>query len=507
MLDLKIENARIITGDGSPAFEGSVAVAGERVVEIAPRIDGEAAQRVDAAGRVVCPGFIDLHTHSTASPSLNLVRQGCTLLVGGLCGFSTTDLPELIRTFEADPPAHNLAMFIGHNTVRSAVMGNEDRRPTDEETAAMRDLVRKAMEAGAVGLSAGLAYAPGCFSETEEVIELAKVAAAFGGFYDPHQRDETDRHRESDDETLRIGREAGLPVHISHYKVNGIHNAGQGEALLAELDAAREAGLDVTVDQYPYTASCGRITLLFPKWACEGSYEDVLRRIETPDTRARIKGHIVNHHRTCLAGDSSRVVISTIPVQKECEGKSVGEIAEERGRAPDADGFAETVMELACPGGSHVGTDRKTLVMCVYHQMSEVDVERIMRWPHAMIGSDAWGIPFGHGHPHPRLYGTFPRVLGGYCRKRGLFPLEEAVHKMTGMSARRLGLTDRGTLRAGAVADLTIFDADAVEDRATFDAPHQYPEGVDYVIVNGQAVIADGEETGATPGRFLKRPV
>jgi len=257
---------------------------------------------------------------------------------------------------------------------------------------------------------------------------------------------------------------------------------------------------------YPYTASCGRITLLFPNWAIEGSYDDVLARLENPETRARIKAHLLDQYETTFIHEAWRVMVANAAADKRFEGMNVAEIAEMQGRKPDGDGFAETVMELTGIGRALVGTDRSSLVMCVYHQMAEEDVERIMQRPYAMIGSDAWAVKFGETHPHPRLYGTFPRVLGHYCRERGLFPLEEAVHKMTGLPAWRLGLKDRGILRKGAKADLTIFDADTVIDRATFEAPHQYPVGVDYVIVDGQIVIDQGEETGATPGVFVPRP-
>jgi len=508
LYDLKIENATIITGDGRPAFKGTVAVAGGRIRAMAPHIAGTAARRIDATGRVLCPGFIDMHTHSTAAPSMNLVRQGCTTLVGGACGFSPLDPGVVIEAYRSSPAAHNLLLFVGHNDVRLAVMGGADRAPTPEELGRMKDLVRKAMESGAIGLSAGLAYAPGCFCQTEEVIELARVAAEFGGFYDPHQRDEGLGHEASDEETLRIGREAKMPVHISHYKVAGLKCAGKSHALLARLDQARQQGQDVTWDQYPYTASCARVTLLFPKWACAGSYDDILLRLKNPEQRARIKQHLmVEEHDGKFGGQGSRVVVASGPdAAKPFEGRNVAEIARMRGRKPDAEGFAETVMELAAVGAAHTGTDRGKLVMCVYHSMSEDDVERIMKHPATMIGSDAWGIPYGQGHPHPRLYGTFPRVLGHYVRELSVLSLEDAIAKMTSAPARRLRLADRGVVRPGAWADLTIFNPHTIRDRATFEKPHQHPDGVDFVIVNGAVVVSEGQETGAAPGVFLRRP-
>lgn len=505
MHDLKIENALLVDGTGRPAYKGAVAVRDGRIAAIEPRIAATATRRIDAGGRVVCPGFIDVHTHTDTKPAFNQIRQGCTTLIGGACGFSPVDLNEVAKAFERDRPAHNLGMYIGHNAVREAVMGNEARAPEAVELERMKELAREGMREGAFALSAGLAYAPGCFSETEEIVEIARAAAEFGGFFDPHQRDEGDFHRESDEETLRVAREAGLPAHISHYKVIGVHKTGWSAELLAEIEKARAEGLDVTMDQYPYTASCARITLLFPKWACEGSYDDVLARLRNAETRARIKAHLVSEFERRFGGDGARLVISTTPSEKQFEGKGVDKIAQALGHPGNPAGYAETVMHLAALGSAVAGTDRGRLVMCVYHQMAEEDVVRIMKKPYVMVGSDGWNVAFGEGCPHPRCYGTFPRVLARYCREQGALALEEAVRKMTALPAWRLGLEDRGALRVGAWADITIFDPQTVADKATYTEPHQYPEGIDFVIVNGQVVIDEGEASDTASGKFLRR--
>ena len=499
MYDLKIQNALLITGDGRPAQAGSLAVKDGRISKIAPHIAETATKTLDAQGHAVSPGFIDMHTHATHAPAVNLMRQGCTTLVGGACGFSHLDFHLLMEEYGRNPAAHNMAFFIGHNTVRKAVMGDDDRQPTAAELEAMKRMVARAMQLGAIGLSVGLAYAPGCFSKTDEVVELAKVAAAWGGFYDPHQR--VEGTAPADVESLEIARKANLPLHISHYKVQGLDNAGRSRELLAALDAARASGMDVTLDQYPYTASCGRVTLLFPTWACAGDNTAMIERLQTPELRERIKEHLRDLHRATYGGDGSRVLVSTLPAEKQFQGKTFSHIAQALGHTDDAEGFAETALYLTELGARH-----ERLVMCVYRSMSEEDIERIMQRPYTMIGSDAWGMPFGHAHPHPRAYGTFPRVIGHYGRERGLFSVEEAVHKMTGLTAKRLRLPDRGLLREDWWADITVFDPDTIIDTATFEEPHRYPRGIDHVIVNGQVVVEHDTVHPAAPGVFLRRP-
>ena len=457
---------------------------------------------IDADGLVVAPGFIDPHTHAVRGifqvPTAdNALLQGVTTLTEGNDGSSPFPIaPHLARIAEAGI-SPNWAVYVGQGTIRREVIGADDREPTPDELDRMRALVAQAMEEGALGLSTGLFYVPGSFTSTEEVIELSKIAATYGGIYISHMRDEAQGLLDSVRETIRIGEEAGLPVQMTHHKVVGRDSWGQSVESLALVDAARARGVDITIDQYPYTASQTGITALVPQWAQDGGTIELVARLQDPETRRRIKQEIIyriEHDRG--GGDPKNVVIGLCEWDRSLEGKSLAEILGDRSVEATLANAAELVMEIVERGGARA----------IYHAMDEADVERIMQHRVTAIGSDGGVSVFGQSVPHPREYGTFARVLGRYVRERRVLTLEEAVRKMSGATAQRLGLQDRGLLREGLFADIAVFDPLQVSDRATFSEPHQYAEGVEYALVNGTLVVDGGEHTGARPGRVIYGP-
>jgi dihydroorotase/N-acyl-D-amino-acid deacylase len=348
-----------------------------------------------------------------------------------------------------------------------------------------------------LGISTGLFYVPGSFTPTDEVVELSKVAASYGGIYISHMREEANQLLDSVNETIAIGEQAGIPVQITHHKVIGVQNWGAARESLSLVDAARARGIDVTIDQYPYTASQTSINALIPQWAQEGGRDAMLARIASAETRGAVKAAIVDKILFDRGGgDAKNVSISRSPNDRSIEGKNLAEITRERGFEPTPENAAETAMDI-------VGIGQ---VSAVYHAIGPQDVDLIMQHPAAAIGSDGPVGVFGEGAPHPRQYGTFARVLGHYVRERNVISLENAVRKMTSLTAQRLSIRDRGLLAEGYFADIAVFNPDTIIDKATFEQPHQYAEGVDTVLVNGIVVVADGQHTGARPGRVLRGP-
>jgi N-acyl-D-amino-acid deacylase len=486
--DLVIRHGLVVDGTGTPAFAADVGVAGDRIAAVG-EVAEEGARTIDASGLVVAPGFIDVHTHDDLAvlhtPAVDFkAHQGVTTDIVGNCGmgaapssesyveFYRTVLGDILgpmdgpvwrtteefyRAVEEACPSLNIASFVPHSTIRFLAIGLEPRPPTLVEMEAMKGLLAQGMEAGALGLSTGLIYPPGLFASTEELIELGRVAGEHGGIYASHIRDEADGMLEAVAEALRIGEEGGVPVQISHHKAELERNWGKVEQSLRLIEEARGRGLDVTVDVYPYTAwSTGLGVVLI------GRAED-------------IKGE--------------QILIASVNHQHEYEGLTLAEIARRMG-LPLRD------------AGLRLLQQEENAVEVVGFAMSEEDVRRVMRYEQAMFGSD--GIPSPTGKPHPRLYGTFPRVLGLYVRKERLFSLEEAVRKMTSLPARKHRLRQRGEIRPGYFADLCLFDPKTVVDRATYEEPRQYPEGIPYVIVNGALVVDGGVHTGARAGRLLR---
>lgn len=498
--DLVVRNGRIVDGTGSPWYRADVAIRGDVIVRIAPAIAEPAARVIDAGGQIVAPGFIDIHNHARenifALPSAdNYIRQGVTTLIEGPDGGSPVPLAPFLAKLDALQKSINVGSFIGQGSVREAVLGTVNRRPTPAELDRMRGIVEDGMKAGAFGLSTGLFYVPGAFTPIEEVIELAKVAGRHGGIHISHMRDEAFGVLDSVRETIRIGEEGGLPTQVTHHKIIGPKNYGRSVETLKLLDGARARGVDVTSDQYPYTASSNNFTAgITPQWAQEGGREQLLVRLKNPATRKEIAGEIVRIIRDERGGgDPKNVFLAHCDFDASMAGKNLADVARLRGMEPTIENGAEVAMWIV-EQGSCQG---------VYHAMSEQDLERVMRHPATMIASDGWVQIFGQGVPHPRSYGTFPRVLGVYVRERNTITLEDAIRKMTSFPAQRLRLNDRGVLRPGMKADLAIFDPARVRDMATFEKPHQYAEGFSSVIVNGQLVFDGKAMTAARPGKVL----
>tara|TARA_Y100001947_G_scaffold86152_1_gene73187 strand:- start:180 stop:1763 length:1584 start_codon:yes stop_codon:yes gene_type:complete len=500
--DIIISNGRVIDGSGNPWYEADVAINGERIVRIGDLSSDTGSQVIDANGLIVAPGFIDPHTHALRGildvPNAeSALLQGVTTLTEGNDGTSPFPVDEHYQTILDKQISPNWGIFVGHGTIRSQIIGAEDRDPTRDELEQMKDMVQQAMQHGALGLSTGLFYVPGSFASTEEVIELSKVAAKHGGIYISHMREEAAQLIDSVNETIRIGEESGIPVQMTHHKVIGVENWGSSVESLRLVDQARERGIDITIDQYPYTASQTGINALIPQWAQEGGRVRMLERIESPETRAAIKNEVVLkilYDRG--GGDPRNIFISRNTWDPSMTGKNLAELTVEAGMNPTPENASEVVFEILKGGGA----------TAVYHAINTDDVDRIMQHPVTAIGSDGPVGIFGEGTPHPRQYGTFARVLGHYVRERAVLTLEDAVRKMSSQTARRLGIHNRGLLTEGYYADIAIFDADEIIDKATFEEPHQYAIGIKFVLVNGQVVVEQGRHTGRRPGKIIYGP-
>ena len=500
--DILIANAKVVNGTGLPWFYGDVGIRGDTIAAVGLIPQADAPVRIDARNMVVAPGFIDIHSHGrrgiNAVPTAeNYLREGVTTFLEGQDGSSAVPLGPFLDDLRKTPISVNFATCVGQGSIRSAVIGLANRKATPEEIAKMKVLTGQAMRDGAFCLSTGLFYVPGNFTPTEEVIELAKVAGSLGGFHISHMRNEAAQVIDGVEETIRIGEEGGLPTQITHHKIIGQPNWGQSVETLKLVEEARARGVDVTIDQYPYTASSTGISALLPQWSLEGGQRATAERLAAPEQRARIKAAVVESLKFDRgAGDPKNVAIVTCAFDRSLAGKNLAEITLARGHEPTIDNAAETAMDLVSQGNCSA----------VYHAISEDDVVRIMRSPFSMIASDGEIPVFGQQAPHPRSYGTFARVLGVYVREQHVISLEEAVRKMSGFPAQRMKLWDRGLLLPGMKADVIVFDPATVGDRATYDQPHQYSVGVSEVIVNGKLVLHEGKVTSERPGRVLLGP-
>ena len=507
-LDVVLLGGTVYSGlDEAPTI-ADVGIVGDRIAAIGDLGDRPAELRLDVSGLAVAPGFIDIHSHALRPDPArsgiylwpdaeNLIRQGVTSVIGGPDGWSPLPIEDDFVKLEANPAAVNFGTFVGHGTVRETVVGLEDRPATDDELQRMREEVEKAMRSGAFGLSSGLLYAPGSFAPAEEVIELAKVVAPYGGIYISHMRNEALGVLDSIEETIRIGEEAGIPAQITHHKVMGAPMWGRSTDTLALVDAANARGVDVTSDQYPYPASSTGLPAVFPRWSLDGGNTALRARLDDPEQRAKVKEGIVYAMVNERGGnDPSKVALANCQWDPSLNGLNLAEVLRQREIEVNIENAAELIMDLQYAGGC----------ICVYHAMSMQDVERIMQHPKTMIASDGGIMAPGDLRPHPRNYGTNAKVLGHYVRERGVLSLSEAIYKMSRMPADRINLSDRGRVAIGAWADITVFDPDTIIDRATFEDPHQYAEGVHHVFINGQAVLLDKDMTGARPGRVLRSP-
>jgi len=491
-----------VDGSGNPWYRADIAIKGDRIAEIGQLSKLEAKRVIDANGLVVAPGFIDPHTHALRGifevPNAeSALLQGVTTLTEGNDGSSPYPIDRHYDDIDNLRISPNWAVFVGQGTIRQRVIGFGLRKATADEMERMKQMVRDAMEQGALGISTGLFYVPGSFTSTEEVIELSKVAAEYDGIYISHIREEAAQLIDSVQETIRIGEEADIPVQITHHKVIGVENWGASLESLRLVDEARDRGVDVTIDQYPYTASQTSINALIPQWAQAGGREEMLSRLDSAETYSTIKNEVVAkilYDRG--GGDPKNVFISRNSWDPDMAGKNLAELAIEAGLEPTPENAADVVFDIIRGGGA----------TAVYHAIGPEDVDRIMQHPATAIGSDGPVGVFGEGAPHPRQYGTFARVLGLYVRERKVLSLEDAIRKMSSQSARRLGIHDRGLITEGYFADIAIFDPDVIVDKATFENPHQYAIGTKFVLVNGVVVVENGQHTGARPGRILHGP-
>lgn len=492
-----IHNATIIDGTGAAAFQGDIRIVGERITEIGGALEPTQTERlIDAKGLIVAPGFIDLHAHVSDiheyPQAENFLRQGITTIVNSL---HSHDLPWPLDKYTANLKiAPNIIYFAGFNWTRKTVMGLDNRPPTEAELEQMKVLVDQAMHQGAFGLASGLEYVPATYASYEEVAELAKVAAQWGGTYFVHMRDEGPKLLESIRGNAEIGRLANLPVHINHIKTTGVSNHGKSADALELVNSIRASGVDLTLDIYPYTAFMSYSDLLFPAWSLAEGQEAFKARINDPQQRQKITEEMktIFPHQAGAGFDS--IQFASLPNKDGYAGRTLGDYLRDHDRPDTLDAAIEVLMDLQSQGR----------FAAIYHSMDEGDIEQFLLYPHTMINSDGDLAISRERHYHPRTYGSFPRVLATYVRQRGLLSLEQAIHKMTGQSARRLGLQDRGVIQVGNYADLVIFDADNITDHATFLEPHQYSTGVKHTLINGQLVIQSEQLTGQLPGQVLK---
>jgi len=529
--DLVIRNARIVDGTGNPYYLAHIALSQGRIVKIGRHIDSGGTRKViDAEGMVACPGFFDTHSHDDAyliaKPNCDdKVLQGVTTEVIGNCGYSLApmseehhaDLRNIARIIGGDhlpedvwrmrsfadylaelervKPGINVVPLVGHAAIRIAVMGMEKRDPTETELGEMRRLTTRAMEEGAFGLSTGLIYVPANYARTEEIIELAKIAGQYNGIYTTHMRSEGNDVMQAMDEALSIGQAGEVPVVISHHKVMGRNNWGRSVETLQKLEEARARGQEVVCDQYPYTAGSTYLAALLPPSIQAGGYKAYSEKLKDPDLRGGVVNQIENDdgaqwENMIKAAGFEGVVISIAQNHREYIGKSIAEIAKLEGKNP-----YDVIFDLLIEEGEGVGV--------ILHFMDEQDVQRILKSPLAMVGSD--GFPdFGESKVHPRQTGTFPRILSRYVREKGLIRLEEAIRKMTSLPAQTFRLKKKGLLKEGLDADIVIFDPDTVLDKATFDDPRQKPEGIVWVLINGEVAVEEGRITGEATGKVLR---
>ena len=496
--DLLLRGGRVVDGTGNPAFHADVAVQGGRIVAIG-KLAGGARRVVDAHGLVIAPGFIDVHTHAEEVDELpraeNFLRMGVTTLVLGNCGGSRLDVAAFFRQLEATNVSPNVATLIGHNTVRSRAMGGSFLRPpTDAELAQMKTFVQQAMKDGAVGLSTGLIYLPGSFAKTEEIIELAKVAAAHDGIYVSHIRHEDTRICTALDELFRVAREAGIRAEVSHIKLTGKAAWGRTAEVLAALERARAEGLDITQDQYVYPASSTGISTLIPGEFREGSAQAFAARLADAAQKAELVAAMKKSLEARGHDSYEHVAIASYKRAPQLNGLRVPAAAEKQRGSSALDDQVELILEMQSHGGAS----------CVFFGMNEEDLQKFLAHPHTMVASDSGARKFGEGVPHPRGYGNNARVLGRYVRELKVLTLEDAVRRMTSLPATTFRLADRGAIRVGAWADLAVFDPATVKDHATFDDPHHYATGFRHVFVNGVEVVKDDQHTGARPGQCLR---
>jgi len=498
--DVLILNGTVYDGSLDDPAMMDVGIRNDEIVAVGSLTNKTASKVIDATGLAVAPGFIDLHAH--LEPIFEIpdceshIRQGVTTSLGGPDGRGPVPFGAYIDSLARVGVGMNVGFLVGHNTVRQRVMNLDNRAPTAEELNQMKILVSQAMDEGAFGISTGLKYLPGNFSKVDEIIALSKEAAMKGGIYTSHLRDEGLEVIASVKEAIAISEEADIPVVLTHHKVIGKPMWGKSNETLALVDAARKRGLDIRIDQYPYNASYTGISVLIPSWARAGGSDAFKNRLKNPTLRDSIKQGIVFNILNDRGGDDlDRVQFAKVKWMPELEGKTLKYWCTLKGLEPTTENGAELVIEAQLNGGAS----------CIFHAMDETDVVTIMKHPQTMIASDGRLVKLGDGHPHPRWYGTFPRVLGKYVRENKVLSLKEALHKMTLLPAKAMGLKDRGQIVEGTKADITIFNPKTILDQATFEDPHRYSAGIEYVLINGKLAVEQGLFNPIKSGKVLKK--
>ena len=498
--DIILKNGKIIDGTGNPWFYGDVGIIKNKIVSIGDLSKDKAKRTIDASGLIIAPGFIDVHTHiegdEKKTPTAdNFLYDGVTTVITGNCGTSNVDLAKYFKQLDSIKLSVNVGSLIGHNDVRQAVLGEKAITPDAVQLQKMQALVEQAMRDGAVGFSTGLIYTPGIYSKTDEVIALAKSAAKYNGIYTSHMRNESDKIFQAIDEAIYVGRQANIRVEISHFKV-GLPNWNKSDQMIAMVEKARAEGLDVTVDQYPYTASSTTLNVLLPDWLLDGGRDSVMKRLSDPAIHQKVVDEMIKDMQRRGRAHFDYAVVAHCDGDSSFNGKNITQVNIQKGRESTIPNEIETILDITKIGSASM----------VFHGMNEDDVENILKYSLTMVASDSGIREFGSGVPHPRGYGSNARVLGYYVREKHLITLQDAIRKMTSLPAQKFQIKDRGLIKPGMFADIVIFDANTVKDESTFEHPHAYSTGFEYVLVNGCVTVDNFKHNGTRNGAILRGP-
>ena len=497
--DYIIRHGKVIDGTGNQWQYKDIAITKDKIVAIGQLEKWKAIREIDAKGLMISPGFIDVHGHVEGGEiknplASNFIYDGVTTVVTGNCGGSMEDLRTYFNALDSIGMSINIASLIGHNTIRKQVMGTANRVATEQELIKMEQLTQQAMKDGAVGMSTGLIYIPGTYAPTSEIVRLAKVVANNGGVYASHIRYEEDLVVDAINEAINIGREANIPVEVSHFKVSGQNNWGRSKETIPLIINARKEGIDVTIDQYPYTASSTQLSVLLPDWVLADGQDSIMTRLKNPAIRKKVAEHSLGIIKKRGLKHFSYAVVANYSADTSYNGKSIEEINRIRGNKNNAKEEAETIIQMIEKGGAQM----------IYHGMSEEDVKAIMKYPFNMFASDAGIVRYGSGMPHPRAYGTNTRVLGKYVRSIGVIGLEEAIRRMTSLPAQKFNLKNRGYIKEGYFADIVIFDENEISDASEYNQPHQYSKGIKFLWVNGALSIDNGVQNNTRRGMAIR---
>jgi len=497
--DYILRNGKIIDGTGNHWQIKDIAIINNKIVAIGHLNKWKGTKEIDATGLIIAPGFIDVHTHiegdEVKNPlASNFIYDGVTTVITGNCGTSANDLNEYFNYIDSLGLSINVAALMGHNNIRKQVMGTANRHATEQELQQMESIAAKAMKDGAVGMSTGLIYIPGTYAPTYEIVRLAKVIGENGGIYASHIRNEEDKVAEAVEEAINIGKEANLPVEISHFKVNAQNNWGRSDETLNLVKNARKQGIDVTIDQYPYTASSTNLGILLPDWVLADGQDSILARLNNPIIRAKVKAHSLDIIKRRGLKHFDYAFVANFKTDTIYNGKNIRQINLIRGGKDNAADEAETIIQMMELGGAQM----------VYHGMQDKDVKNIMAYSFNMAASDAGIAVVGVSRPHPRAYGTNARVLGKYVREEKVMSLEEAIRRMSSLPADKFNIKQRGLLKENYIADIVVFNESEVTDMATFENPHQFSKGFKYVFVNGALTVENGIQNGTRKGIAIR---